>query len=277
MICASTQCLPDTGMEETLKAYSRADIENVELGYCSEKDVDVSALVKEYSFNFVAHNYFLPVQDEFILNLASPDESLRRQSVDYVKDAINFCEKHDIPRYTFHGGFRVDPDLSLTFPKRSPPDYEACFERFLSSLQSVIDHATSTDVSISIENNVVTTENVVGGDPLLMFCRPDEFSRLFEEVNPSDCGVLLDTGHLNVSSHTFDYDKSKFVQEVADCLDCLHLHTNNGRADQHEAVNPADDIPVSSMSGLTRVVESHHGNARDLKQLLVRLGAKSER
>ena len=30
MIYASTQCLPDRGLEETLAAYSRADIEHVE-------------------------------------------------------------------------------------------------------------------------------------------------------------------------------------------------------------------------------------------------------
>lgn len=279
MIYASTQCLPDLGLEETLAAYSRADIEHVELGYCSDNDVNVSALVEEYPFKFVAHNYFLPVRDEFILNLASPNESLRRRSVEYVKAAITFCEEHDIPRYTFHGGFRVDPDLSLTFPKRSPPDYQECFERFRSSLRTIIDHAMSTSVSISIENNVVTEENVVGGEPLLMFCQPGEFRRLFESVDSSNCGVLLDIGHLNVSAKTFGFDRSMIVDEVVNHLDCFHLHTNDGCTDQHEAFDPTstDDVPWSSRTGLPRIVESHHRTARDIKQLLVRLGDISDR
>jgi len=274
MIYASTQCLPNRSLAGTLDSYAEHGIERVELGFCPDATVDVAALVDRHAFEFVAHNYFLPRDDEFILNLASPDDALRERTIEYLKDAITFCDRYSIPRYTFHGGFRVDPDTSLTFPKRTPPPYEECFERFVTALRPVLDHAEAVGVDIAVENNVVTTDNVVGSEPLLLFCQPGEFTRLFDRIDPSRCDVLLDVGHLTVSATTFDYDRKTVFKEADGHLGGLHLHSNDGRTDEHRPLAKTDRAALSSLSldGVPLVVESHHRSAIDLKQYIQRLG-----
>lgn len=236
---ASTTCLEGHGYVETFEAYEAAGVHRVELGYCPV-DVDVGELVESFGFDFAAHNYFLPREDDFVLNLASQDDAIRRRSVSYVCEAAEFCDRHDIGLYTFHAGFRADPSLSLEFPREAEP-YERCFESFVDSLTAVVERTRDADVELAVENNVVAPRNVVGDEPLVLLCDPGEVERLFDRIDEDEVGLLLDTGHLNVSASTRGYDPSTFVDEVVPYLSAFHLHANDGQSDQHRPVARGDD------------------------------------
>lgn len=80
----------------------------MELGYHLEA-VNLGSLIESYPFDYIAHNYSRQTDAEFILNLASQNPQIRDQSINYVLNALAFCEEHDIPTYSVHCGFRVDP------------------------------------------------------------------------------------------------------------------------------------------------------------------------
>lgn len=267
---ASTTCLDVDGLEATLAAYAEAGVDAVELGYCGDPAVDVGGLVNEYPFDYLAHNYFLPREDEFILNLASADEAIRERSVRYVRDAVEFCDAHGIETYTFHGGFRVDPTLSLEFPTDDVPAYEAAWDRFVDSLRRVVASAEDPDVGLAVENNVLFEDHVVDGEPLLLFCDPGEFTRLFDAVPADEVGVLLDVGHLNVSAHTRGYDRWSVVEEVAPHVEGLHLHWNDGVEDSHGPIGGSSFVSgvLERFGDVPCTLEGRYGGVAELRREL---------
>lgn len=265
----STTCLADCGYAETLDAYRDVGIERVELGYCPDP-LDVGEIVDSYPFEFVAHNYCLPTDEEFILNLASQDDSIRRRSVRYIEDAIEFCDRHGIDLYSFHAGFRVDPTLSLVFSGTDIPDYETSFETFVMSLCEIVEFAASYDVSLAVENNVVAPRNVADGDPLLLCAEPGEFERVFERVGGDRLSALLDVGHLKISARTLGFDAARFVDEVAPRVTAVHLHANDGSADQHRPSRPGDVTHAfyRRFPDATTSVEASFASATRLREYL---------
>lgn len=270
-VYASTTCLSGHGYRETLEAYEATGIERVELGY-SPGEVPIEEVVKEYSFEFVAHNYFYPVEDPFVLNLASQDEGIRRRSIEYVNNAISFCHDHGIDQYTFHAGFRVDPDLSLDFPEGPIPEYKKSLETFCRSLETIVDYASGYEVDLAVENNVLAPRNLVDGEPLVLLCEPGEVTSLYNrlDVGADELGLLLDTGHLRVSARTIGFDPTEFVAEAEDQIAALHLHSNDGNTDQHCAITD-EDYAASihrTFSAVPKTTEAKFDSAEELQDHL---------
>jgi sugar phosphate isomerase/epimerase len=236
-IYASTSCLRGYSYSETLEEYERAGIDSVELGYCPNKDLVLSDLVNQLQFNYISHNYFRPVSDEFIINLSSTDDEILKRSISYVRDGIDFCARHGISRYTFHSGFRVDPDEDLRFEAEEVPPASYCMETFIDSLGEILPHAEKRNVSVAVENNVVEPRHVIDGEPVVLLADDEEFERFLDRV---DVDVLLDIGHLKVASETLGFDRSSFLEAVASHVSNIHLHTNDGGTDAHQPVQVGD-------------------------------------
>ena len=228
----STTAIPRS-LRSTLEAFDEIGIKRVECGYCSDPGIDLGDLLADYDFEYVAHNYFRPVDDEFIVNLASSDPSIRDRSIEYVCQCIQFCDDHNIDLYTFHAGFRVDPSLDLVFPDEGVQPYSTAMDRFFDALKLVLDRTAGTDVSLAVENNVVSEENRFEDGAKLLLARPDGASEFVNRL-PSSVGILLDTGHLTVSAETFGFSRDAFLDIVAPSVRCLHLHDNDGLRDRHE-------------------------------------------
>jgi sugar phosphate isomerase/epimerase len=227
----STTALPYS-LPETLAAFDAIGINRVELGYCSDTGIDVSELIQGYDFEYAAHNYFLPESDEFIINLASQTRELRRRSIEYICNSLDFCSENGIKTYTFHAGFRVDPTLSLDFSTATMPSYQTSLQTFFESLEEVREYAMSKDIHIAIENNVVSEENTLDGESKLLFSRAEEIDQ-FLTMLPEEVGILLDTGHLNVSAATFDFDRIAVIEEISPHVEWVHIHDNDGVKDRH--------------------------------------------
>jgi sugar phosphate isomerase/epimerase len=202
----------------------------------------MSTIISEYPFDFIAHNYCFPPEDPFVLNLASQDDQIRTRSIEYVCDAVEFCQHHGIDQYSFHAGFRTDPDLSLTFSQTDVPAYVDSLETFCESLEKILDRVGGLDVNLAVENNVVEPQNIVNDEPLVLLCEPSEIVQLYDRlsVGGDRLGILLDTGHLRVSAATLGFDPDDFVFEAKDSVSSVHLHTNDGSEDEHCPVEPGD-------------------------------------
>ena len=87
-----------------------------------------------------------------------------------------------------------------------------------------------------------------------------DFEKLWERIPSENVGVLLDLGHLKVTSHWLGFDKYQFVERLKDRVFAIHLHENNGQLDEHKELDKTswcfEVIGRKCFSGIPIVVES---------------------
>jgi sugar phosphate isomerase/epimerase len=248
-VFASTACLPGReNLPARIARYLDAGIESIELGAGVEVGGTEPATLST-DLTLLVHNYFPPPAEPFVLNLASPDPTIRDLSLDLATRAIDLSAQLGAPFYSVHAGFVGDPvgfdGLSFVFPEvRGALEMAAAEERFTESLRSLLPHADDRRVALLVENNVCTA-GLVGK---LLYQTAEEFERLFDRVRADQLGMLLDTGHLNVSAKTLGLSRSGFIDRVAPHVRALHLHDNAGTRDEHD--------PVEEGSWVLRAIDS---------------------
>jgi sugar phosphate isomerase/epimerase len=238
-VYVSTSCLRNGGnILDVLNAYKKAGIKKVELGP-SRYNADLPNKIKQYKFDFIVHNYFPPPKVPFVVNLASQNKTILKRSREQIKKSIEFCNRLNIGLFTFHAGFRADPSIKLEFRKSSPvAPYKKALRTFIESVNEVNRHAENNGVKIAIENNVLSEYNVVKGRNIfLLMCKSTEFENLFREIPSDNLGILLDLGHLKVTSHWLKFDKYEFVDKLKDKVFLIHVHENNGKVDEHKGLD----------------------------------------
>lgn len=277
-IYASTACVPGTEpLTARLGRYRTVGIRHVELGAGVKVDESDLASLHDGTHNFVLHNYFPPPSRPFVLNLASPDAEIRRRSMDLAKRALKVSEAIRAPMYSIHAGFVTDPigfdgsSFELPTPVHNS-EVEAALTRYIEAIATLAGFATRIGVELLIENNVCPPH--LAGKLLLQ--TPEEFIVLFERLNCSNVGILLDTGHLNVSATTLGFDREAFMDVHRNRIRGLHLHDNDGNSDQHLPPDPKSWLfqglrRISGIDGIPIIVEARfsdeHALADYIKQL----------
>ncbi|RKY48797.1 MAG: hypothetical protein DRP88_01290 [Candidatus Neomarinimicrobiota bacterium] len=282
-IYVSTSCLSSKyNYSQILDAYSNLGIKNVELGVCKDSTLDVAKLIKKHDFNYIVHHYFPPPKEPFIVNLASPDKQILRKSMDQMKNSIDFCVDFNINFFSFHAGFRVDPDINLRFNFNNIPEYETSFDTFKESVEKIVDYAERRGVKVAIENNVLSEYNLIDGqNQLLLMCELWEFERLFGEISSKNLGILLDIGHLKVTANLLKFDADEFIDKLKDKVFAVHVHENNGRVDEHRCIKEGDwslGIVDSYFrnSEIPAVVECKCNNEHELENVVGLVGGHDE-
>lgn len=240
-IYVSTSCLSNKyNFPQILSIYDELGIKNVELGVCKESNIDLDVL-KKYAFNYIVHHYFPPPKKPFIVNLASQDKQILEKSINQMIKSIDFCADFNINFFSFHAGFRVDPDINLNFNFNNITEYQNAFNIFKESVEKIVDYAERRSVKIAIENNVLSEYNLIDGrNKLLLMCELWEFKRLFNEITSKNLVALLDMGHLKVTSNLLKFDANEFIYKLKDKIFAVHVHENNGRVDEHRCLKEGD-------------------------------------
>lgn len=273
----STSCLRDgNNVVDVLEIYTKAGLKNIELGSSHKYIGDLSpAEFKRYDLNFIAHHYFPPPEESFIVNLASQDPVILKRSREQVKRSIEFCYNLGIKLFTFHAGFRADPDLNFRFSQQQPViSYEKVFTTFVESLDEVNSYAQERGVRIAIENNVLSEYNVVDGqNKFLLFCEAEEFENLWQRIPSANVGILLDLGHLKVTSHWLGFDRYEFINKVKDKIFAIHIHENDGLIDQHRELDEESwCLKVIKERSLTHLPVVLEATNLDISQILRNVG-----
>jgi len=237
----STACL-NGDVFAVLDLYRESGFRNVELGSSHPYNEKISpSTIGEYDFNFLVHNYFPPPREPFIINIASQNRAILKRSLHQLKTGIDFCECLGTKLFTFHSGFRSDPDLNLRFKTGGIAPYAKAMKTTIQSLIEINEYAEDHGVKIAIENNVLAAHNLVNGeDGLLLMCEYWEFERLFREIDSDNLGLLLDLGHLKVTANTLGFDADEFIRRSKDRVFAVHLHENNGKLDEHRCPKEGD-------------------------------------
>ena len=226
----STACMRGD-VFDVLDAYEEAGFRNVELGSSHPYNEKISpATIAEYDFNFIVHNYFPPPREPFIVNIASQDRAILKRSLDQLKTGIDLCEYLGTQLFTFHSGFRSDPDLNLRFITDRIAPYNTAMKTTIQSLIEINKYAEDRGVKIAIENNVLSD----------FMCKHGEFEHLFREIGSDNLGILLDLGHLKVTANTLGFDAEEFIYKLKDMVFAVHLHENSGKADEHRCPKEGD-------------------------------------
>ncbi len=238
-IYASTNCLKHPkNIEKVLSEYQKGEIENVELG--SVHAHFDTKILKNYDFNFIIHNYFPPPKTPFNFNLASKNNAIRFKSSKLAKKAIDLCCDIESPLYTFHAGFTVDPPkLGKPLPRINVNDRDDAIKNFVGEVEKIVSYANSRGIKLAMEPNVVQKFNLVENrNDLCLFAEYFEIEKLFKILRKTSLGLLLDLGHIAVTSHWLKFDKDKFVQKCSKRTYAIHVSNNNGLQDQHRSLTP---------------------------------------
>ena len=237
MIYTSTSCLKNpSNIIEVLKEYEKAEIVNVELGSV-HKYFDIKEL-KQFNFNFIIHNYFPPPKTPFNFNLASKNKEIKEKSSNLAKDAIDLCTEIESPLYTFHAGFTVDPlELGKEFPKENITNKKEAISTYIEEVIKIVDYGNCRGIKTAMEPNVIQEFNLIKGkNEVCLFADFEEIDELFQNLQNTSLGLLLDLGHTSVTSHWLNFDKDDFVQKCEKYTLAIHLSTNNGLKDQHKSL-----------------------------------------
>lgn len=271
-IFASTACVPDEQpVESRISSYQCHGLYSIELGAGVSVNENSLSQIANMEGQFLIHNYFPPPREAFVLNLASGDDDIRQQSIDLISNATKLSARIGAAFNSIHAGFVTDPtsfnSTSFVFPEPDSPDsMQSAMSRFISALQIVLENAAKYNIKILIENNVCTK----GLQRKLLLITAEEFVDLFSRVHSPNLGVILDTGHLNVTAHTLGIDRTAFVDKIALYIGAIHIHDNNGIADTHQPIQPGswviDVLRRPEFASIPLIVEAKFDNVTELRR-----------
>lgn len=229
MTYIASSCFNFTQLDDLLKFCQQNIFYHLELGGNIKFEPQIAAkLTAAKEFSFLIHNYFPAPEKPFVLNLASSDENIRQKSLNHCRQALKLCQTLGIPFYSVHAGFLVDlkpDDLGKKQSGRPFIDREKGLKIFNDSIAQLLNF----NVDLLIENNVNSRENLIEGkNQLYLLAEPEETQRFLMTINNPRLGLLVDLGHLNVSSNQLHFDKYQYLEKLHPWIKAFHLSANDG-------------------------------------------------
>ena len=240
----STYCLSHNhSFPDILAKFEKLGVRNVELGVNLDNSLDYGKIIRDYDFEYIIHQYFPPPKTNFIINLASENKKILDSSLNQIINSLDFCSDNKIDLISFHSGFRSDPSNDFKFNSKVISPYETAFNIFKDSIIKLAEYAKERDIKIAIENNVLAEYNLKdNANKYLLFCEEWEFERLFNEIDYDNVGILLDLGHLKVTTNTLGFNIDEFIKNLKNKVVAVHIHENNGKIDQHRCISKGDRV-----------------------------------
>lgn len=165
-------------------------------------------------------------------SLSNPLNTVREDSVSYMRDCI------DNARAMNAGHVLVVPS-----PLLHAQTEDEARRLFLASMERVLEYAQLRGVRLGVE---VLNPRLSG-----YMCRVEQATRLISELAcPSLLGVVLDTGHLNLSGEGFAYA----LDTAGDSLYQIHINDNNAK----EQTNSIPGEGTFAFSAMLRELSIRH-------------------
>jgi len=234
-VFASTQALPsDETLAQRLRRWSDVGIHNIELSnYSIEDENHFLNDASRFPGELLIHHFFPSNRNSAVLNLASEDPTCRNDTFHFFQRSIEWSAEIGAPFFSFHAGYVTDPigrdSHGFVLAEPTTGSYEIAWDRFSTGVEALCKLASETGVRLLIENNVVSESNKAK----LLLGKPNEFVRFFGQSGMCDnVGMLLDWGHWLVTANTYQLALDSFLS-LSDRIYGIHLHSNDGRADEH--------------------------------------------
>lgn len=280
-IYISTGALPYQQISDILAFSLAHGFDRLELSSTVAYSPDILEHVRKAHgrIHFLVHNYFPPPVSPFVLNLASTEPTIHCRSVELCNNSIDLSTKLKAPFYSVHSGFAVHltPDMlgntgaqCRLGPSKQIPRKKS-YQRFVRTVRELAGYAQSKGIQLLVENNVIPVELAdKHGKNVLLLASSSEILRFITDVNNLHVGLLLDTGHLNVTANTLGFDRMAFVEQVAPHVRAIHVHDNDGTSDTHQPIQPnswvIDVLHRPEFTGLPLIVEAKFDDITELCQ-----------
>ena len=247
MIYISSACCRFKTIKKSITAIAEAGFGNIELSggtqYYAEYENDILRLQDKFNLNYQVHNYFPPPSKHFVLNLASLDENIQRQSVHLCKNAIKLSKKLGGKRYGIHAGFLIDfkpKEAGNKIDLREIYNSKKAITRFNEAWKEICGEADG-EIDLYVENNVFSSTNFKtysGNNPFLL----SDYQGYIELKEQADINLLLDLAHLKVSTKSLGLDFDDEVRKMLPLTNYIHLSENDGFHDQNKKLEHDSNI-----------------------------------
>lgn len=153
---------------------------------------------------------FIPAQFRYPSILCSLSETVRRDSVRYVQDAIDNALKLGSPCVSLCPGMTLHGE-----------DLDVGWTKLRQSFVELLDYTEGTDLILLIEPAHKAESTLI--------LTVEHGLRMIEEIGSERLGILLDTGHANVNGEGL----TAVVVSMKDVPFHIHIDDNNGDSDAH--------------------------------------------
>ena len=246
MIFISSSAVKSMDTGYSIDELVRAGFRNIELSGGTTFAGDPSNMLmsyrQRYSLNFIVHNYFPPPEDDFVLNIASTNEGVRRRSVEFVKASVDLAARLGSRLYTVHAGYTTDmspgADGRFIVDRHSRTWSGEAGRIMLDSMAEIERYAAGCNVRIGVEN-LFPVEDAPNAS---LMCTPSQIFEFLDSDIGKKTGLLLDLAHLEISSNLLGFDRDGLIDALGlryrDSIVGLHLSGNDGQSDLHDVLLP---------------------------------------
>lgn len=248
MIYVSTACVKRNKICEILKDYAEHGIRNIELSggtrYYDGLENDLLRLQSEYGLTYACHAYFPPPKEDFVVNLASCNDEIYQHSINHYLECIELLRIMNCKVLSVHAGFLIEvgvQEIGKLIANYVTYDTETAIDRFCSAYKRIEECANSYGIDMFLENNVVSWKNYLQWgmqNHMLM----TDYGSIMEMKRKMDFQLLLDLGHLKVSSNSLGLSFEGQLQKLSPQIQWFHVSNNNSIEDEHRILSDGDQI-----------------------------------
>jgi len=239
MIYLSTSCFKKKPIDDAIRACGDISNKAVELSaphpFQSLDEIEqILIKYKEAGYSMTLHNYFPPPEKSFVLNMAAKDVESCSSSKDLIYNALGLCKAAGSKVYGIHAGYLA----SATAGEDGVFKFADQEERYDDSLERATTFVNQVNPAFEEKGVTLLIENLfpARNKKTSLFSTIQEI-RDFMKLVPETVGLLLDLGHLNVSSTINKFDRNLFLEEYLDEFGEnvmeVHISENNGWKDEH--------------------------------------------
>ncbi len=189
--------------------------------------IDLKKIHSNRNIELRFHNYFPPPKEHFFLNLSSPNKKIREKSITQIKKLISISKKFNSNKVGVHAGFLFDYNpTKKIFLSKNLTNIDLAKELFVDSLTILNKFSNINKVKLYVENNVLSEKHFkfFKKIPLLLL----NFNDYLELNKLESFKLLLDIGHLKVTSKTLCFNYKTNFLNMSSVTDYFHLSENNG-------------------------------------------------
>lgn len=264
-----------SNLQKVINQLNNLEIDGIEIGsthkYETKKNLK-KIIGKNIKKNLFIHNFFPPSKDEkFVLNIASLDVSIRKDSLDMIISNIDFCKDIGAQLYTIHPGFLSQPVPKTDFKKNNydfdfntnyVADRSEAFDNMLKSLRKISNYAKKKQINIAIE-----TEGSNQKKNYLIMQEPKEYKNLFKEI-PENLFINFNLPHTYFASNCFKFSINDFIKFLNKRIIAIEISDNDGFNDQHRPLSVRSKyLPFLNLfkKNLPIILEFRNAKLSDIK------------
>lgn len=248
MIYVSSACVKKSNIAEVIKLLVKNGITSIELSggtcYYEEIEHDLIMLKQVYQLKYACHAYFPPPKDPFVVNLASCNDQIYKRSIDHYTNCIEMLKRIGCPVLSVHAGFLVEigtDEIGNKLSNRVVYNDKKAYDRFCSAYMFISELCRKNDIALFLENNVLSAENYKEFD-YHNYMMMTDYESIMKMKKQLDFNLLLDLGHLHVSSNTLKLNYSEQCNKLRDHVRWIHISDNDGVFDGHKPLRRKSKI-----------------------------------